>query len=142
MNLVAARLANVCHSAKVGLQPVVASQLILTRASSVSFQQHQATADMSANGVANGHAAKKQKTEQTSLHDEHNVVLVLDYGSQYTQLICRRIREIGVFSMMFPGDASMVGFVYWSSSHQHLPCEIVSRVQHGCLLLRQSRKRS
>lgn len=42
-----------------------------------------------------------------TLHGEHNVVLVLDYGSQYTQLICRRIREIGIFSMMFPGDASM-----------------------------------
>lgn len=70
-----------------------------------------AVATMPANGVVNGDApaAKKQKTERT-LHDEHNVVLVLDYGSQYTQLICRRIREIGVFSMMFPGDASMVGF--------------------------------
>lgn len=43
-----------------------------------------------------------------TLHDEHAVVLVLDYGSQYTQLICRRIREIGIFSMMFPGDAPMV----------------------------------
>jgi hypothetical protein len=63
-----------------------------------------------ANGAANGDApaAKKQKTEGTSLHDDHQCVLVLDYGSQYTQLICRRTREIGVFSMMFPGDASMV----------------------------------
>jgi hypothetical protein len=73
---------------------------------------------MSANGVANGaangdaHAAKKQKTEAASLHDDHQCVLVLDYGSQYTQLICRRIREIGVFSMMFPGDASMVSLSY------------------------------
>eukprot|EP00775_Hariotina_reticulata_P013059 gene13059-13186_t len=61
---------------------------------------------MAANGVANGVDHKRQKLEPT-LHDSHNVVLVLDYGSQYTQLICRRIREIGVFSMMFPGDASM-----------------------------------
>uniref|UniRef100_A0A383VHP2 GMP synthase [glutamine-hydrolyzing] n=1 Tax=Tetradesmus obliquus TaxID=3088 RepID=A0A383VHP2_TETOB len=52
-------------------------------------------------------ASKKQKTGASSLHDDHQCVLVLDYGSQYTQLICRRIREIGVFSMMFPGDASM-----------------------------------
>jgi hypothetical protein len=64
-------------------------------------------AAMAANGVANGVDHKRQKLEPT-LHDSHNVVLVLDYGSQYTQLICRRIREIGVFSMMFPGDASMV----------------------------------
>ena len=49
-------------------------------------------------------ASKKAKT----LHDEHSVVLVLDYGSQYTQLICRRIRELNIFSMMFPGDASLV----------------------------------
>lgn len=53
-------------------------------------------------------ASKKQKTGASSLHDDHQCVLVLDYGSQYTQLICRRIREIGAFSMMFPGDASMV----------------------------------
>ncbi len=58
-------------------------------------------AAMAANGV------KRAKLEAT-LHDSHNVVLVLDYGSQYTQLVCRRIRDIGVFSMMFPGDASMV----------------------------------
>lgn len=65
---------------------------------------------MAANGtVANGtHVDKKQKVAAASLQSEHAVVLVLDYGSQYTQLICRRIREIGVFSMMFPGDASMV----------------------------------
>lgn len=66
---------------------------------------------MTANGTAtNGvHVDKKQKMDASSLHSEHDVVLVLDYGSQYTQLICRRIREIGVFSMMFPGDATMVG---------------------------------
>lgn len=29
-------------------------------------------------------------------------------GSQYTQLIARRIREIGMLSILFPGDASMV----------------------------------
>lgn len=41
------------------------------------------------------------------LSDNHNVVLVLDYGSQYTQLITRRIRELGLFSFLFPGDASL-----------------------------------
>ena len=29
---------------------------------------------------------------------QHDKILILDLGSQYTQLIARRIREIGVFS--------------------------------------------
>ncbi|GIL72048.1 hypothetical protein Vretimale_551 [Volvox reticuliferus] len=37
----------------------------------------------------------------------HAVVLILDYGSQYTQLITRRVRELCMFSMLFPGDASL-----------------------------------
>lgn len=37
----------------------------------------------------------------------HSVILVLDYGSQYTQLIARRVRELGMFSMLVPGDVNM-----------------------------------
>lgn len=33
-------------------------------------------------------------------------VLVLDFGSQYTQLITRRVRELGVYSALLPGDVS------------------------------------
>eukprot|EP00227_Mantoniella_beaufortii_P021531 CAMPEP_0197592134 /NCGR_PEP_ID=MMETSP1326-20131121/14746_1 /TAXON_ID=1155430 /ORGANISM="Genus nov. species nov., Strain RCC2288" /LENGTH=561 /DNA_ID=CAMNT_0043157785 /DNA_START=31 /DNA_END=1716 /DNA_ORIENTATION=+ len=36
-----------------------------------------------------------------------DTVLVLDYGSQYTQLITRRVRELGVYSVLLPGDATM-----------------------------------
>ena len=32
-------------------------------------------------------------------------VLILDFGSQYTQLIGRRIRELGVYAQIAPGDA-------------------------------------
>lgn len=53
--------------------------------------------------AANGYAPAAKHT----LAQEHDVVLVLDYGSQYTQLIGRRVREIGCFSMLFPGDASL-----------------------------------
>ncbi len=34
-------------------------------------------------------------------------ILILDYGSQYTQLIARRVREIGFYSFVFPGDTSL-----------------------------------
>jgi GMP synthase (glutamine-hydrolysing) len=33
-------------------------------------------------------------------------ILILDFGAQYTQLIARRVREIGVFCEIFPWDAS------------------------------------
>ena len=32
-------------------------------------------------------------------------ILILDYGSQYTQLIARRVREIGVYCEIFPWDS-------------------------------------
>jgi len=42
------------------------------------------------------------------LHKTHAVCLVLDYGSQYTQLIARRVREQNVYSMLLPGDVTLV----------------------------------
>lgn len=46
------------------------------------------------------------------IFSRHSICLVLDYGSQYTQLIARRVRENGVLSMLLPGDASLVRFVH------------------------------
>lgn len=37
----------------------------------------------------------------------HAVILILDYGSQYTQLIARRMRELGFYSKILPGDSSL-----------------------------------
>ncbi len=33
---------------------------------------------------------------------QHNKVLILDFGSQYTQLIARRVRELNIFSEILP----------------------------------------
>lgn len=53
-------------------------------------------------------AAEVQERVNLALHKGHSVCLVLDYGSQYTQLIARRIRENGVYSMLMAGDATLV----------------------------------
>lgn len=37
----------------------------------------------------------------------HESLVILDYGSQYTQLIARRGRELGVFSIILPFSASI-----------------------------------
>ncbi|HZG18716.1 MAG TPA: glutamine-hydrolyzing GMP synthase [Herbaspirillum sp.] len=36
----------------------------------------------------------------------HSKILILDFGSQVTQLIARRVREAGVFSEVFPHDVT------------------------------------
>jgi GMP synthase (glutamine-hydrolysing) len=39
-------------------------------------------------------------------------VIVLDFGSQYSQLIVRRVRELGVYAELFPHDASPEQFAH------------------------------
>ncbi len=57
--------------------------------------------------LVDGAPPKKPRVD-LNLHKKHSVCLVLDYGSQYTQLIARRIRENGVYSMLLPGDVTLV----------------------------------
>ena len=39
--------------------------------------------------------ARRDERAHVHIHDEK--VLILDFGSQYTQLIARRVRELGVY---------------------------------------------
>jgi len=41
----------------------------------------------------------------TNIHSDR--ILILDFGSQYTQLIARRVREIGVYCELFPYDVDI-----------------------------------
>ena len=41
-----------------------------------------------------------------SQKNEHETVLILDFGSQYTQLIARRVREAGVYCEILPYNVS------------------------------------
>ena len=40
-------------------------------------------------------------------HVQHDTILIIDFGSQYTQLIARRVREIGVFSQVLPHQVDL-----------------------------------
>ena len=70
-------------------------------------------------------AAKKARRESGVGATGPDTVVVLDYGSQYTQLITRRVRELGVYSVLLPGDADMV-----RAADSIAPAARITRVRH------------
>ena len=66
-----------------------------------------------------------------NIHDQR--ILILDFGSQYTQLIARRVREIGVYCELWAWDVTeeqisrtrrAINWVYWDpKSRIRIRCE-------------------
>jgi GMP synthase (glutamine-hydrolysing) len=64
-------------------------------------------------GATSGAAARRpaparaKRGAPAGATESGELVLILDFGSQYTQLIARRVRELGVFSEVVPGTTSV-----------------------------------
>ena len=56
-----------------------------------------------------------------------NKILVIDFGSQYTQLIARKVRELGVYSEIWPPTAPVEAI---RAADEHGMAMIFTGVRH------------
>jgi GMP synthase (glutamine-hydrolysing) len=62
--------------------------------------------------MSSANLEKANEKVNNNLHDER--LLIVDFGSQYTQLIARRVRESGVYCEILPWDAPDEAFLEFS----------------------------
>ena len=64
-------------------------------------------------------------------------VVILDFGAQYTQLIARRVREFGVFSVVLPYTATLDEIQEKEPERHHSVGRPGKRAGRGCAQVRR-----